>query len=258
MLNGASIMKIDLLNKSQLSIINKNNLRYPLAIAEKDYFLAVVLQIIYHSPLKDKLVFKGGTAIHHLYLDQLRFSEDLDFSAIEVVSIEDLKEAFASYDFLEIVKYYPSDFSLKIKRLKFLGPLGQANSIKIDIDLTQKLVLPSNKVEYKNVYKVPVTVSVMALKEICAEKLRAVNERARYRDFYDLGIVLKRNLFNPTEIIKILKQKELRKPLSKESVLDNFDIAKEAKKTGSETLYYREVINEKEIKKQLNGLLDLL
>lgn len=251
-------MKIDLLNKAQLSIINKNNFRYPLAIAEKDYFLVIVLQIIYHSSLKNKLVFKGGTAIHHLYLDQLRFSEDLDFSAVEAVSIEDLKESFASYNFLEIVKYYSSDFSLKIERLKFLGPLGQANSIKIDIDLTQRLVLPSNKVEYKNVYKVPVIVSAMALKEICAEKFRAANERARYRDFYDLGIVLKRNIFDPKEIIKMLKQKELRKPLSKESVLANFDIAEKAKKTGSETLYYREEINEREIKEKLNSLLDLL
>jgi len=59
-------MKIDLLTKAQLSIINKEHFRYPLAIAEKDYFLAVVLQIIYSSNLADRLVFKGGTAIHHL------------------------------------------------------------------------------------------------------------------------------------------------------------------------------------------------
>ena len=80
-------MKIDLLDKAQLSIINKNNFRYPLQIAEKDYFLAVVLKIIYSSKIKDKLIFKGGTAIHHLYLDQLRFSEDLDFTAKDKISI---------------------------------------------------------------------------------------------------------------------------------------------------------------------------
>ena len=51
-------MKIDLLTKAQLSVINKNDLRYPLAIAEKDYFLAVILQIIYNSTLKTKLIFK--------------------------------------------------------------------------------------------------------------------------------------------------------------------------------------------------------
>lgn len=124
-------MKIDLLNKTNLALINKSNYRYPLAVAEKDYFLAVVLQIIYNSELKDKLVFKGGTAIHHLYLDQLRFSEDLDFNAISPISIDDFEDAFKPFGFLEIVDINQSDFSLKIQRLKFTGPLQQPNSLKI-------------------------------------------------------------------------------------------------------------------------------
>ncbi len=67
-------MKIDLITRAQIEVINKRNLRYPLADAEKDYFLAVILKIIYNSLLADSLVFKGGTAIHHCYLEQLRFS----------------------------------------------------------------------------------------------------------------------------------------------------------------------------------------
>jgi uncharacterized protein len=240
-------MKIDLLSKSQLSIINKNNFRYPLAIAEKDYFLAVVLQIIYNSPLKDKLIFKGGTAIHHLYLDQLRFSEDLDFATSEHLTIKDVREVFKPYDFLEIVKFYPSDFALKVERLKFTGPLEQPNSIKIDIDLTQKIILPAIEKEYKNIYGVPVTVKAMDVKEICAEKVRAVNERARYRDIYDLTMVLRNHDIDEKEIIEILKQKELRKPLSKGSIMENIKVTEEARKSGAENLHYREEISEKVI-----------
>lgn len=96
----------------------------PLAIAEKDYFLAVVLQIIYSFKLKDKLVFKGGTAIHHLYLDLLRFSEDLDFASTKPVTFDDIRDVLEQYDFLEIKRVSLSDFSLKIDRLKFIGPLG--------------------------------------------------------------------------------------------------------------------------------------
>lgn len=251
-------MKIDLLSRDQLSIINKNGFRYPLATAEKDYLLAVALQIIYSSKLKDMLVFKGGTAIHHLYLDQLRFSEDLDFATSEAVSIEDLKEVFEPYDFLEIVKYYPSKFALKIERLKFIGPLEQPNSIKIDIDLTQKLILPAISVDYSNVYRVPVTVSAMDLKEICAEKVRAINERARYRDFYDLAIVLRNHPLDSEEIIRVLKQKELRKPLSKDHILDNLNIVSKAKESGSENLYYKEEIFSEEIKSALDGILNHL
>lgn len=251
-------MKIDLLNKAQLSIINKNNFRYPLQIAEKDYFLAVVLQIIYNSKLKDKLVFKGGTSIHHLYLGQLRFSEDLDFTAKDKISIDDVEEAIQPFDFLEIVKFYPSDFSLKIERLKFTGPLGQANSIKIDIDLTQKLILPEQTADYQNIYNLPVKVLAMPLIEICSEKIRAINERARFRDFYDLAMALKSKQMDAKEIIRTLKQKELRKPLSRESILSNLEIAEEARKSGTENLYYREEISAEEIKKVLDSLLDLL
>lgn len=45
-------------------------------VYEKDYFLALVSKIIRESPLIEKLVFKGVTALYHTYLPQLRFSED--------------------------------------------------------------------------------------------------------------------------------------------------------------------------------------
>ena len=251
-------MKIDLLSRAQLSIINKNSFRYPLAIAEKDYLLAVVLKIIYDSQLKDSLVFKGGTAIHHLHLDQLRFSEDLDFQTTGTITENDLREVFEPFDFLEIIKSRQSDFTLKIERLKFTGPLGQPNSIKLDVDMTQELILPAEQMRYTNVYEVPVTVSAMAVKEVCAEKVRAINERARYRDFYDLAMVMRNNGFDPKEIIGILKKKELRKPLSKDSILENLKIAEEAKSSGAESLYYREEIDEEEMTESLKGILSLL
>jgi len=71
MRNGDSTMTVallfnqPLLSKQQLQIINKRTLKYGLGIAEKDYFLAVVSKIIYDSELKNKIIFKGGTAIHH-------------------------------------------------------------------------------------------------------------------------------------------------------------------------------------------------
>ncbi len=43
------ISNIRLINESQLEIINRNSLKYPLAIAEKDYFLAIVSKIIFES-----------------------------------------------------------------------------------------------------------------------------------------------------------------------------------------------------------------
>ena len=95
-------MIIELLNKRELEIYNKY-LKYPLAVAEKDYFLAIASKIIYNSALREKLVFKGGTALHHVYLKQLRFSEDLDFTAVKKpIVIDEIRKVFAPYNFLEI------------------------------------------------------------------------------------------------------------------------------------------------------------
>jgi len=255
MLNGESILKIDLLSKAQLSIINKNSMKYPLATAEKDYILAIILHIIYNTSLKDKLIFKGGTAIHHIYLDQLRFSEDLDFSSAASIGIQDIKEAFNPYSFLEVISYHESQFALKIDRMKYHGPLEQPNSIKIDIDLTQELLLPPVRMNYNNYYKVPVSVQAMNVMEICAEKLRAINERARYRDFYDLTFVVRNHDIKPGDIISILLNKELRKPLSKNAVMENLKLALMSMQSGSETIYYRKSLSHDDIQDTLSQFI---
>ena len=53
---------------------------------ERDYLLSWVLAGVGQTPtLRDKLVFKGGTALRKCYFGDYRFSEDLDFSALEGV-----------------------------------------------------------------------------------------------------------------------------------------------------------------------------
>ncbi len=122
---------IELLNREEL-IFYSRKIKYPLAIIEKDYFLALVSKIIFESKLSNKLIFKGGTALHHVYLPQLRFSEDLDFSSNATkIELEEIKNIFADFDFLEIKKDYVSGATVKIERLKYSGPLGQANSLKL-------------------------------------------------------------------------------------------------------------------------------
>ena len=72
-----------MISKQQLHLINRKTLTYPFDIAEKDYHLALAVKLMSESPLGDKLVFKGGAAIHHCSLPQHRFSEDLDFTSLD-------------------------------------------------------------------------------------------------------------------------------------------------------------------------------
>jgi len=55
----------------------------------------------------------------------------------------------------------------------------------------------------------------MDIGEICAEKIRAASDRARYRDFYDLFLILEKYPLDLNQIIGYVKQKEIRKPLLK-------------------------------------------
>ncbi len=85
------------LTRQQLELINRRTIQYPLQIAEKDYFLALAIQLVYNSPLGSELIFKGGTALHHCYLSQKRFSEDLDFTAIDPdLSLDEIQEVLES------------------------------------------------------------------------------------------------------------------------------------------------------------------
>lgn len=234
-------MKLELLNRRELEAKNKVSLKYGLAEAEKDYFLAIVSKIIYESPLKNKIVFKGGTAIHHCYVPQSRFSEDLDFTSLDQsITLDEVKTVLESQDFLEVKKDYVSKATIKIERLKYTGPLGLANSLKVEIDFIQNVVLPAKEVEYKNVWGIKTKVKVMDIKEICAEKIRAANDRIRYRDFYDLYLLFEYFKFDLEEIIEIMKKKEIRKTISQKNILNNWKLARKEREIESGRIYYSE------------------
>jgi predicted nucleotidyltransferase component of viral defense system len=250
------------LTKRELEVINRKKLGYPLAIAEKDYFLAIVSKIICDSSLRDKLVFKGGTALHHCYLNQMRFSEDLDFTSLDRnITLVDVKKIFEPHDFLEVKKEYISSATIKLERLTYDGPLGQPNSLKLEIDFMQNVVLPAKDLEYKNVWKVDTKVKVMDIREMVAEKLRAVSDRARYRDFYDLFQILKNFKIDLQEIIELVKQKEVRKTIGQEAMQANWKIARQDKIGELQKIYYSEEVKDIEIEEMLNnfsiGIIDV-
>lgn len=248
-------MTIALLIKSDLSIFNKRSLKYNLADAEKDYFLAIVSKIIYASPLGDKLVFKGGTAIHHCYLPQTRFSEDLDFTSLDKsITLEEVKMVLGSQDFLEVKDDYMSKATIKIERLKYTGPLGLPNSLKVEIDYTQKVALPAKIAAYKNAWGVDTKVRAMDIKEICAEKIRAASDRARYRDFYDLVLLFDMVEFNIKEIAELIKQKEIRKPITQDSMLKNWQIARKEKENELARIYYGKDVGDIDIERLIGKL----
>lgn len=247
-------MMIELLDKSELMLINKI-LKYPLMTTEKDYFLTLVSKIIYDSPLKNRLIFKGGTALYHIYLPQLRFSEDLDFSSNQSkLTLEEVRAIFKPYEFLTIKKEYMSGATIKIERLLYTGPLGQPNSLKVEIDFLQNVVLPPVEMDYHNEFGITTKVRVMDILEITAEKVRAMNDRVRYRDFYDFAMICLKLNIDLTEALELVRKKEVRKPIDPCNILSNWQLARQDKTNDKLAICYTEDLSDEQIYTQIKRL----
>ena len=64
----------------------------------------------------------------------------------------------------------------------------------------------------------------MEIREICAEKIRAMSGRARYRDFYDLSLILEAHKIDRDEITGYVRQKEIREPIRKAKIFSNWKL----------------------------------
>lgn len=244
-----------MLTRPQLEIINRRSLRYPLHIAEKDYFLALILQVITSSAFGKTLIFKGGTGLHHCYLEQYRFSEDLDFSANqEPVELEEVRKVFTDVEYLQIKKDYLSEATIKIEKLQYAGPLTQPNFLKVEIDFLQNVVLPPQTLAYHNVWGLEFSVAVMDIREICAEKIRAMSDRARYRDFYDMFLVLDTHDIDLKEVVELVKKKEVRQPITKVNIEKNWQIVLTQKEKEMSQIYYSRPIGDDNIVEMIKSL----
>lgn len=215
-----------MITRQQLQLINRRTLKYPLDIAEKDYYLTEAIKVISESPLGAQVVFKGGTALHHCYLPQNRFSEDLDFTSqnreLSLATVVAMLEATGQFS---VKKRYESSATLKIERLWYAGLLAQPGAIKVEIDRKQNVVLPPIARPYANVWGIEVVVWTMDIREIAAEKIRAAATRVRYRDFYDLYLILETAGIDVQEAVTLLRRKEIRAQVSPARIQENWQQA---------------------------------
>jgi len=174
---------------------------------EKDYIISWVLWGIYnHGILKDALIFKGGTCIKKIFIEDYRYSEDIDFtldpSLEKTLSDEEIYKAFneifgsikeaANIDLSipEDSKEVHESGSLKFF-IDYIGPLGgKSDRIKTDIGKGEKLEFEVVKKLMLNDYsdleeEEKATITSYSLEEIVIEKMAALMGRTIPRDLYD-------------------------------------------------------------------------
>lgn len=186
---------------------------------QQDYLLSWLLAGLYEHPsLKERLIFKGGTALKKCYFGNYRFSEDLDFSVISSIPkkeklftaviesckiTEERMNEFA--DVRLIVERYeekdahPFEQEAFKVRAKFPWHREPLTSAKIEITMQESILFPPvmKKIIHPYDEDIDTSIQIYSLEEIVLEKLRAIlqktkklheegRDRSRTRDYYDL------------------------------------------------------------------------
>jgi predicted nucleotidyltransferase component of viral defense system len=188
------------------------------SVVEKDYVLGWLLHAIgNHAELAEKWVFKGGTCLKKIHFETYRFSEDLDFtlqdpSQLNPAFLKDAFEGIAAVLYEEVGLEIPVDrlrFDLRTNprghpavegRIYYRGPLGLPSSamprVKLDLTSDEQLVEPPEllqlALDYSDRPQGGTRILCYGLVEIFAEKTRALGDRGRARDLYDVVHLFRR------------------------------------------------------------------
>jgi predicted nucleotidyltransferase component of viral defense system len=181
-----------------------------IGVIEKDYVLGWMLAAIAAEPaLAKHWVFKGGTCLRKCYYETYRFSEDLDFTVIDngPQRPDQLTEIFtriaawlAEHCGIELTidqRTFVQRRNLRGNptvqaRISYRGPNPPPVPPKVKLDITSDEVLVEPPVLRRVVHPygdgpVPGDGALSySLTELAAEKTRALAERCRPRDLYDV------------------------------------------------------------------------
>jgi predicted nucleotidyltransferase component of viral defense system len=182
-------------------------------VVEKDYVLGWLLAAIGADPVLGRtFIFKGGTCLKKCYFETYRFSEDLDFTLVEgaPADAEALTVAFSRVaqrlQDVAGLELPPSQFRFEVYqnprgrpsiegRVYYRGPLPRpaGNMPRVKLDLTADEVVVRPPVLRPVWHPYPdaeamgrATVRSYSYDELFGEKMRALIERTRPRDLYDV------------------------------------------------------------------------
>jgi len=221
------------------SKLTKNSKTIPIKTIEKDYVLSWILIGISKSKLQNMLSFKGGTALKKFYFSDYRFSEDLDFTFLRNIAIEDVEKMLQEVYAL-VLEISNIRLALKSKEvhtngytffINFSGPLGAditRGEIKIDFTINEKLVKqPVIKIllreyeEYKDIHG-DIKLKVYSLEEVFLEKYLSILDKSRNepRDVYDLWYLVSNKCVEFEYLGPGIKEKGVYKGLTSFDLID--------------------------------------
>lgn len=173
---------------------------------EQDLLLSrAICAIATDEYLGEELVFRGGTALHKLHLDQpFRYSEDLDYVRRTSSGIAPLTQALTRLgESLGFVRTRVSEHPKAYWRTT--ADSGVPLRIKIEVNTHERSpVLPLIHHEHhveSSWWVGSAPVQTFQPAELVATKIRALYQRSKGRDLFDLWLALDHLQLKPAEIL---------------------------------------------------------
>jgi predicted nucleotidyltransferase component of viral defense system len=203
-------------------------------VIEKDYVLGWMLAGIYaHDELAESWIFKGGTCLKKCFFETYRFSEDLDFTLRNEAHLD---AAFLTRVFAEVGTWVYDESGIELPadqqefeiyrnprgklscqgKISYEGPVSPTRPlprIKLDLTADERIVLSPAIAEIFHLYSDAPEEGIEVLAydyvEAFAEKFRALSERTRPRDLYDVVNLYRNAEARPEQqqFIAVLREK---------------------------------------------------
>jgi predicted nucleotidyltransferase component of viral defense system len=202
------------------------------AQVEQDLALSrALVEIFQDALLADALVFRGGTALHKLLLaPAARYSEDLDFvqrrSAPIGVILDRLQQRLNPWLGEPRRKVGPRGSTLVYRFSSELPPVVPLR-LKIEINTREHFQThPLQSLPFAvdtRWYQGEATIPAYAPEELLGTKVRALYQRRKGRDLFDIWHSDQRGILNPAQVVPVfLSYMEAEKhPVSAESFAEN-------------------------------------
>lgn len=179
---------------------------------EQDLIISRILVEIFSDPfLRQELSFRGGTALHKLFFKApLRYSEDIDLVRMSTGPIKEIVDTMRDRldPWLGVPVYRRNAGSFKIY-YKFeteIPPITEMR-VKIEINTRESFTLLGIKQKHFAVdspwFTSSADIATYELEELLATKLRALYQRRKGRDLFDLAAALE--MHTNINIDKIIK-----------------------------------------------------
>lgn len=181
-----------------------------LAQIEQDLIISRALVNLYNNLyIKDTLVFRGGTALNKLFLASgARYSEDIDFVQKRAEGVGATIDAIraALQPWLGDPAWKITQRSAKLV-YKYESINKMPGKLKIEINTTEHFqMLPLKQVEFhvdSEWFHGSTNIITYEIDELMATKLRALYQRRKGRDLFDLWYVANQGLINLEKMLDI-------------------------------------------------------